>query len=270
MMKRNFFNDNVSCFLHGGDYNPEQWMDRPDILKEDMRLMKLAGMNSASIGIFSWAVLEPEEGKFDFSFLDETMDRLEGIGAKIVLATPSGARPRWLAERYPEVLRMDRRGHRNHFQARHNHCFTSPVYREKVREMNRKLAQRYGGRSNLVLWHISNEYSGECHCPLCYQAFREYLKEKFHGDLDLLNHEWWTTFWSHQYTSWEQIEPGDESVHGLELEWKRFITYQTIDFIKNEIAPLREITPNIPVTTNMMEFWGLDYRKLSQVLDVAS
>lgn len=269
-MQKSYFNNEIHYLLHGGDYNPEQWLDRPDILKEDTRLMKLAGMNSATIGVFSWSVLQPEEGRFDFSFLDETMDRLEKIGAKVVLATPSGARPRWLAKTYPEVMRMDRQGHRDHFQGRHNHCFTSPVYREKVKCINQKLARRYGNHPALALWHISNEFSGECHCPLCHQAFREYVKEKYHGDLDLLNHEWWTTFWSHRYTSWDQIEPGDQSIHGLELEWKRFVTDQTIDFMKHEIASLREITPNIPVTTNMMQFWGLNNRKLSQELDVAS
>ena len=102
--------------LHGGDYNPEQWQDRPDILEEDMRLMTLAHINSATVGIFSWAELEPEEGKFDFTFLDETMDRLHRIGAKVILATPSGSRPRWLAQAYPEVLRMDAQGPRGHIR----------------------------------------------------------------------------------------------------------------------------------------------------------
>lgn len=265
-----YFNDKVKVLLHGGDYNPEQWIDYPQVLQEDMRLMKKAEINSATVGIFSWAMLEPEEGRFDFSFLDDTFERLTKINSHIILATPSGARPRWLAEKYPEVLRVDKTGHRARFGGRHNHCMTSPRYREKVQIMNRKLAERYGKHPNLVLWHISNEYSGECHCELCYQAFQDYLKQKFNGDLDRLNHEWWTTFWSHRYTSWDQIIPGDYSVHGLELEWKRYCNAQIIDFMKAELEPIRELTPNIPITTNMVEFWWSNYRKMAREVDVVS
>ncbi len=256
--------------LHGGDYNPEQWQDRPDILEEDMRLMTLAHINSATVGIFSWAELEPEEGKFDFTFLDETMDRLHRIGAKVILATPSGSRPRWLAQAYPEVLRMDAQGHREHYGNRHNHCFTSPIYREKVGIINRRLAARYQNHPALLLWHVSNEYNGECRCPLCIKAFQDYVKEQFHGDLELLNHEWWAHFWAHRYTSWDQIEPGDFAVNGLELTWKRFVTHQTVSFLKAEMEPLRELTPHIPVTTNFMPVWGLDYREIAREVDVIS
>ena len=118
-------------FLHGADYNAEQWPR--EIWDEDMRLMKLANCNEMSVGIFSWAKLEPEEGVFDFSFMDEVLDKIYENGGRVILATPSGARPRWLAEKYPEVLRVGRDGVRENFRARHNHCLTSPVYREKVR-----------------------------------------------------------------------------------------------------------------------------------------
>ena len=243
-------------FLHGGDYNPEQWLETPEIIDEDIRLMKLAHVNVVSIGIFAWSKLEPEEGNFDFSWLDIVMDKLAQNGIFAILATPSGARPVWMTQKYPEVLRVDADRQRRIFGGRHNHCFTSPVYREKVRIITTKLAERYKNHPALLAWHISNEYSGECHCPLCQQAFRDDLKKTF-GSLDNLNHEWWTTFWSHHYTDWSQIESpspkGETELHGLILEWKRFITHQTTDFFKNEIAPIRAITPDIPVTTNFME-----------------
>ena len=171
-----------------------------------MRMMKLAGCNVMSVGIFAWATLEPEEGKYDFSFLDFIMDKLNENGIKAILATPSGARPAWMAQKYPEVLRMNEMRQRNLFGARHNHCYTSPVYRQKTAEMNRRLAERYKNHPALLMWHISNEYGGECHCPLCQAEFREWLKEKYHNSLDELNYQWWTKFWSHTYTDWEQIE----------------------------------------------------------------
>jgi len=261
--------------LHGADYNPEQWRAYPGIWDEDVRLMQLAGCNVMSVGIFSWAALEPQEGVFDFAWLDEIFEKLHGGGVDIILATPSGARPQWLSQKYPEVLRVNNQGIRAKHGARHNHCFTSPIYREKTALINSELAQRYKDHPALLLWHISNEFSGECHCNLCQEAFRQFLKNKYDNDLDKLNHAWWMGFWSHTYTDWAQINTpspiGERLVHGLNLDFKRFVTYQTIDFIKNEIAPLRQITPDIPVTTNMMQmFYGLDYFKLAKHLDIAS
>lgn len=262
-------------FLHGGDYNPDQWIETPGIWDEDMRLMKLSGCNAMSVGIFSWSALEPEEGRYEFGWLDTIMDKLSENGAYAVLATPSGARPAWLSEKYPEVLRVESNRVRNLHGQRHNHCYTSPVYREKTAAINRKLAERYKDHPALIVWHISNEYGGECHCELCQEAFREWLKRKYDNSLDKLNHAWWTGFWSHTYTDWSQIESpashGETSVHGLNLDWKRFVTYQTIDFFKNETKPLRELTPDIAVTTNFMgTYTGLDYWKFAKELDVVS
>ena len=262
-------------FLHGGDYNPEQWLHNKSIWDEDMRLMKLANCNEMSVGIFSWSTLEPREGEYDFSFLDEIIEKVGQNGGKVILATPSGARPRWMAEKYPEVLRVMPNGQREHFRARHNHCYTSPIYRQKVLQINRKLAERYGNNPTVVAWHISNEYGGECRCPLCVKAFQEFLREKYDNDIQKLNLAYWTTFWSHTYDSFEQIEPPgaltEVAVHGLNLDWHRFVTHQTTDFIKNEIAPIRELSPHLPVTINMMfEFYELDYYKVAPVIDIAS
>lgn len=260
-------------FLHGGDYNPDQWPE--EVWAEDMRLMKLANCNAMSVGIFAWARLEPEEGRYDFSWLDRVMDMLAENGAYAVLATPSGARPAWLSQKYPEVLRVRPDRGRNLHGIRHNHCMTSPVYRQKTQAINRALAERYKDHPALLVWHISNEYNGECHCDLCQAAFRNWLKKKYDHDLDKLNKAWWTSFWSHTYTDWEQIESpspiGEPILHGLNLDWKRYSNDQTIDFFLNEIQPLRELTPNIPVTTNFMGlFPGLNYPKFAQYVDVVS
>ena len=262
---------NPKCphFLHGGDYNPDQWP--PEIWDEDMRLMKRAGCNAMSVGIFSWVHLEPEEGKFTFDWLDTVLDKLAANGVFAVLATPSGSKPAWMSEKYPEVCRVTPEGRRELHTGRHNHCPSSPVYREKVRLINSRLAERYASHPALIAWHVSNEYGGECHCDLCYAAFRRWLKHKYET-LKHVNQQWWAAFWSHDFTDWQQIRPIDSSIHGLMLDWRRFVTEQTVDFMRSEIEPLKKRTPGVPVTTNMMGTWsaGLDYWKFVPHVDVVS
>ncbi|WMM34175.1 beta-galactosidase [Shouchella clausii] len=271
----------VEGMMHGGDYNPDQWLHMPEIIEEDFRLMPLAHCNTFSINIFGWSAIEPEEGVYTFAWLDDIMDCLAEKGYHAILATPSGARPAWLSKAYPEVLRVEADRRRNLHGQRHNHCLTSPVYRQKVKQINRKLAERYKGHPALKMWHISNEYGGACHCDYCQDAFRTWLKHRYDNRLAKLNEAWWTGFWSHTYTDWEQIESpaphGESMIHGHNLDWKRFVTDQTIDFYRNEIEPLRELTPEIKITTNFMgnyphmrPFLGLNYRKFADELDVIS
>ena len=265
----------IGGLLHGGDYNPEQWLNRPDILDKDIEMMKKAGINSVTLGVFSWSVYEPREGMYQFDWLKERMDALYQEGIYTILATPSGARPAWLDESHTEAMRVNNIGIRNHHGVRHNHCMSSPYYREKTAHIDRILAERFGHHPGLLMWHISNELGGECYCPHCIKRFQGYLKEKFQGNIDALNEAWWTTFWSHRYNSFEQIEPpfanGERSIMGLNLEWKRFTTWNMTDFMKSEINVLKSITPNIPVTTNFMKLYnGLDYHKLAKELDIIS
>ena len=265
--------------IHGADYNPEQWLDSPEVLSEDMRLFKLANMNELTLGIFSWSALEPREGEFDFSFLDKALDDIYAAGGRVILATPSGSKPVWLAKKYPEICRVNADGIRNEYGGRHNHCNNSPIYKEKVRIINEKLAERYKDHPAIIAWHISNEYGNYyeffgCFCENCKAGFRKWLKNKY-KTIDNLNHEWWTAFWSHTYSSFDEIDPPsdrtDTVIHGRNLDWKRFISDSYIEFLKAESEPLKRITPDIPVTTNLMElFDGIDYRKLANHIDFVS
>lgn len=260
--------------LYGGDYNPEQWLTMPKILKTDVEYFKKAGINTVSVGIFSWSKLEPEEGRYDFDWLASIVENLYQNGISVILATPSGARPKWLSDRYPEVLRVNGDRQRALFGGRHNHCYTSPVYREKVRAINVELAKRLGNHPGVILWHISNEFSGDCHCPLCQEEFRTWLKDRYQT-IEKLNECWCTTFWSHTYRSFQEIESpshrGESMLHGLNLDWKRFVTDRTVDFAKWEIKAIRDAGNDKPVTANLMyDFTGLNYFKFQEVLDVVS
>lgn len=260
----------MHTILHGGDYNPEQWLNYPGIIDDDFRLFRQARLNSITIGVFSWAALEPEEGSYRFEWMDDIFDRAEKQDMKVILATPSGGKPNWLALKYPEVRRVSPEGVREPQQKRHNHCLTSPVYREKVLEINTRLAERYGGRSSLALWHISNEFGGYCYCDLCLGAFQRWLEAKYRT-LEALNEAYWSRFWSHTYTAWDQIRTIDQSVCGLVLDWRRFMTHQCRDFIRHEAKPLREKTPRVPITTNFMGFYdAYNYWELAKELDLIS
>ena len=260
---------NPTTLIHGADYNPEQWALVPGIWDADMRLLGEARLNCVSLGIFSWAELESDEGVYSFEWMDEMMDRLHTNGQKVILATPSGAKPNWMAEKYPEIRRVGEDGRRRQQGLRHNHCLTSPIYRKKVRGLNSLLAKRYGKHPALMAWHISNEYSGYCYCYLCKVEFRNWLKEKY-GTLTALNDAWWSRFWGHTYTDWDQIDRLD-GIHAARLDWKRFMTRQVVTFFRNESAPLREKSPHIPTTINMMgNYDRYDYTELAREVDFIS
>lgn len=269
-----YINEKLKVMWHGCDYNPDQWLDYPEVLKKDIELMKKSHCNVMSVGIFAWSKLEPEEGRFDFDWLDNIIDTLYANGIYTILATPSGAMPAWMAEKYPEIRRMGDDGIRNRFGNRHNNCHSSPIYREKVRIINTKLAERYANHPAIVMWHISNEYNtGDCHCPLCTENFRKWLKNKY-KTIDELNKKWWNSFWSHNYQSFSQIDPpgghGESASNPLKLEWWRFRNDLLADFVKAEVDAVKKVNPNIPVTANFMQLWDIDYLKLSKIVDVIS
>jgi beta-galactosidase len=220
--------------------------------------------------------MEPREGQYEFGWLDDAIEALTRGDRWFILGTPSAAQPAWLSKAYPETLRTgDDRVRRLHGN-RVNYNLASPVYRAKTRAIARELALRYGAHPRLLAWHMSNEYNGADYGPESVAMFRDWLRQKFGGDIGALNHAYWTGFWSHTYSDFEEIDPpgfpyGDTSMAALEVDWRRFVTDQTIDFMNNEAAPLRELSPNVPITTNLMGTYpGLDYRQFVPHIDFVS
>jgi len=260
------------CILHGGDYSPEQW--EPEDWRRDIALLKQSGGNVLSAGIFAWARLEPREGQYEFAWFDAFMDLAEREGLQISLSTPTASAPLWMGHRYPEILRVAEDGERFAPGMRVNSCYTSPIWREKTTAINRELSRRYGRRKNIVWWHVSNEYCFHCFCELCQAAFRNWLQARY-GSLEVLNRRWNTAFWSHTYMDWSEIiAPGGKreiSCEALWVDWKRFSTEQTADFMRHEIAALRSEGSTLPVTTNFMAAHEpLNYWKFAPSLDFVS
>lgn len=271
-------NDKLPKIWYGGDYNPEQW-DAP-VWAEDERMFKLAGIDVATINVFSWALIQPSEDTYDFSGLDEMMDRLYKNGTYVCLATGTGGHPAWMAHRYPEVTRVDVQGRKRKFGGRHNSNPNSPVYREFAKKLAGKLAERYKDHPALVAWHISNEYGGYDYSEQSAAAFRVWLKERY-GSLDRLNKAWNTRFWGHTFYDWEEIVVPNElseewngnrtNFQGISLDYRRFMSYSLLECYKLEYDAIKVHSQNVPITTNLMGFYPeLDYFEWAKYMDVIS
>jgi beta-galactosidase len=262
--------------LYGGDYNPEQW---PESVREaDAGLMRLAQWNVATLPVFGWAHLNPAEGVYTFDWLDRIIDRLTGAGVDLCLATATASTPAWVDQQYPDVLTVDEQGRKRPHGNRHAFCPNSPSYRRLAGALVREMANRYGGHAGLRLWHVNNEYGGHwpnyCYCERCTAEFRSHLERRY-GGLDALNAAWSTAFWGHTYSSFSQIDPpfshGEGSIQMLKIDWRRFQSSSYLACFEHEASILRELTPDVPVTTNFMgAFFALDYHDWAKAIDVVS
>ena len=277
-MQNKKVNERVNNVLYGGDYNPEQWPE--EIWQEDMKLLKEANINELTLNVFSWATLQPSEDVYDFSKLDKIMNLVRENGFKVMLATSTGAHPAWMAHRHPDILRTEFDGKRRKFGGRHNSCPNSPTYMKYAVLLAKKLAEHYKGYENIVAWHISNEYGGCCYCENCEKAFRGWLKNKY-KTLENLNGAWNMNFWGHTIYDWDEIvvpdlrseyfAPGRTQFQGISVDYKRFNSDSILNCYKAEYEAIKAITPDIPITTNLMGFYyDLDYKKWSKYLDFIS
>jgi beta-galactosidase len=261
---------------YGGDYNPEQW-DR-SVWREDVDLMRRAGVNVVSLGIFSWGLLETAEGVFDWEWFDEIVDLLGDNGIAIDLATPTAAPPSWLLAAHPEFPPLDRDMTRHWPGARLGWCPSNRDFRRHALRIVRAVAERYGSREHVVMWHVSNELgggNGHCYCDVSASSFRRWLAGKY-GTVDALNAAWGTAFWGHRFTSFDEVLPprgNDAKSPSLMLDFDRFSSEELFDHYLAEREVLLEITPDLPVTTNFMvgaESDAVDYARWAPLMDVVA
>jgi beta-galactosidase len=263
--------------LLGGDFNPEQWPD--ETLDDDVARMQEAGVGFATVGVFSWALLEPEPGRYETAWLDRVMDRLHEAGIVVDLATATAAPPPWFARLHPDAMPVTRDGVRLSHGSRQTWCPSSPDYRSSSLALVELLARRYHEHPALGMWHVGNEFG--CHNLMCFcdtsaQHFRDWLMERY-GDLDRLNDAWGTTFWSQRYTDLRDVVPPRATTAipnpTAELDWRRFCSDASLTQHVAERELLHELSPGVPVTTNFMvgfSFEGLDYWRWAPHQDVVS
>ncbi|WP_165214996.1 beta-galactosidase [Schaalia sp. ZJ1691] len=260
--------------LYGGDWNPEQWDE--STINEDIALMHEAGINCVTLGVFSWAKLEPTEGRYDFEWMRSILDRLHDEDILVDLATGTASPPAWMATHYPHTLPVDSRGVRLGFGSRQQYCPSSNVFRERVRSLAHAIAKEFADHPAVFMWHISNEYgchTFECFCDSCARQFRQWLTSRYRT-IDALNETWGTNFWSQKYLSFDDITPprAMPTFHNPSqaLDWRRFNDDQLLSLYLSEKEEIRKFS-KLPVTTNFMgDFPMLNYFRWAQHVDIIS
>jgi beta-galactosidase len=263
----------LEALAYGADYNPEQWPE--EVWAEDVALMKQAGVNLVSLGIFAWAPIEPAPGVFEFGWLDRVVGLLHGAGIAIDLATPTAVPPNWFLAAYPHVRPVTEDGVVLGGSSRQTYCPHAPEYREACKRIAAALADRYAGHPAVLMWHVHNEYgapTAACHCPGSVAAFRDWLRARY-GTLDALNTAWSATFWGQQYTAWSEVDtprrtPMPDVNPGHRLDFQRFTSDSLLalytdqrDVIRTRLD--RAARAHVPITTNFqlincksLDFWG--------------
>ena len=243
-------------------YYPEAWPENQ--WARDMANMRRMGMEFVHMGEFAWAFMEPDEGKYQFDWLEKNVALAAQNGMKVILCTPSATPPIWLSRKHPEILMVDAAGRRMNHGGREHADWSSPVYREYVRKIDAELAKRFGHDARVWGWQIDNELSHYekdfSYGPAATAKFRAWLREKY-GSIERLNADWGTAFWSMVYQNFDQIEipnqldhPGLPNPHA-QLDFNRWFAAEAADYLRMQAGVLREFGAGQWITTNFMAMY---------------
>jgi beta-galactosidase len=261
----------------GADYYPEHWPR--ERWARDAELMQQAGFNVARLAEFAWVLMEPEEGRFDFAWLDEAIETLAARDIRVILGTPTAVMPAWVARKYPETLAMKGDGTRIVWGGRKNNCFSNGTYRLLSERITRAMAEHYRDNPNVIGWQTDNEFGGtDCRCDRCRARFQDWLRRRY-GTLEELNRAWGTHFWGLKVQTWNEITIPDSregewaiSNPSASLDWMRYTSWLNVEFQADQVRIIRDVCPDRQfVTHNFMGlFQNMDYYELAEDLDFVS
>ncbi len=256
-------------------YYPEHWPEA--MWANDARRMRELGLSHVRIAEFAWSRIEPEEGRFDWDWLDRAVEVLAAEGLKIIMCTPTATPPKWLVDRMPDMVAVDRHGRPRKFGSRRHYCFSHKGYRAESQRITRAVAGRYGKHPAVVAWQTDNEYG--CHdTVLSYSdaaadGFRAWLAGRYE-DVDALNRAWGNVFWSMEYRSFGEIDPPNLTVTEANpahvLDYRHFGSDQVAAFDREQTDILRALSPGREIMHNFMGFFTeFDHHEVGRALDVA-
>ena len=267
-----WFNDK-DLTLTGAYYYPEHWDESQ--WERDLKQMHELGFEFTHFAEFAWAQLEPQEGVYDFSWLDRAVALAAKYDLKVVMCTSTATPPVWLSRKYPEILLKSEDGTVQDHGARQHASFASPVYRKLAYRMIEELARHYGNDSRIIGWQLDNEPAVQFdYNQAAEEAFREFLKEKYHYNIQELNVAWGTAFWSEVYSRFEEITlPKTAQMfmnHHQILDYRRFAAKQTNDFLNEQCRLIKKYAKNQWVTTNYIPDYDKGHIGGSKDLDFVS
>ena len=267
-----WFNDK-DLTLTGAYYYPEHWDESQ--WERDLKQMHELGFEFTHFAEFAWAQLEPQEGVYDFSWLDRAVALAAKYDLKVVMCTSTATPPVWLSRKYPEILLKSEDGTVQDHGARQHASFASPVYRKLAYRMIEELARHYGNDSRIIGWQLDNEPAVQFdYNQAAEEASREFLKEKYHHNIQELNAAWGTAFWSEVYSRFEEITlPKTAQMfmnHHQILDYRRFAAKQTNDFLNEQCRLIKKYAKNQWVTTNYIPDYDKGHIGGSKDLDFVS
>ena len=253
----------------GVAYYPEDWPEEE--MERDFARMKEIGINVVRIGEFAWHRMEPAPGEFDFSFFHKVVDRARALDIGVVMGTPTATPPRWLSRLYPDVMMENRDGRTASHGGRRHCCSNNAHYNEYCLRIVEKMAGEFADDPAILGWQIDNEiyaWNGGCFCPTCQAKFREHLRAKF-KTIDALNDAWNLNLFSQWYDDFADVPAPRDAWHNPHLvaEWEAFQQNSHVEFVHRQAEILHRHV-HVPVGTDTMPFNGMDYRKLTEKLDI--